>query len=38
MEKIYSAKLLEDAKEQAYKELEAEGADRDEIEFTIGRI
>ncbi|MCI8603885.1 MAG: KH domain-containing protein [Ruminiclostridium sp.] len=35
MEKIYSAKLLEDAKEQAYKELEAEGADRDEIEFTI---
>lgn len=35
MEKIYSAKLLEDAKEQAYKEFEAEGADRDEIEITI---
>ncbi|MCM1054243.1 MAG: KH domain-containing protein [Bacteroides sp.] len=35
MEKIYSAKLLEDAKEQAYKEFEAEGADRDEIDITI---
>lgn len=35
MEKIYSAKLLEDAKEQAYKDFEAEGADRDEIEITI---
>lgn len=35
MERIYTAKLLEDAKEQAYKEFEAEGADRDEVEFTI---
>lgn len=35
MEKIYSAKLLEDAKEQAYREFEAEGADRDEIDITI---
>lgn len=35
MEKIYSAKLLEDAKEQAYKDFEAEGADRDEVEITI---
>lgn len=35
MEKIYSAKLLEDAKEQAYKDFESEGAERDEIEFTI---
>ena len=35
MERIYTAKLLEDAKEQAYKEFEAEGADRDEVEITI---
>ncbi len=35
MERTYTAKLLEDAKEQAYREFEAEGADRDEIEFTI---
>lgn len=35
MEKIYTAKLLEEAKEQAYREFEAEGADRDEIEITI---
>lgn len=35
MEKIYSAKLLEDAKEQAYREFEAEGADRDEVDITI---
>lgn len=35
MEKIYSAKLLDDAKEQAYREFEAQGADRDEVEFTI---
>lgn len=35
MEKIYSAKLLEDAKEQAYREFETEGADRDEVDITI---
>lgn len=35
MERIYSAKQLEDAKKQAYEEFEAEGAERDEIEFTI---
>lgn len=35
MEKIYTAKLLEEAKEQAYSEFEAQGADRDEIEITI---
>lgn len=35
MERTYTAKLLEDAKEQAYKEFEAEGADRDEVEITI---
>lgn len=35
MEKIYTAKLLEEAKEQAYSEFEAQGADRDEVEITI---
>lgn len=35
MEKIFTAKLLEDAKEQAYREFEDQGADRDEIEITI---
>lgn len=35
MERTYTAKLLEDAKEQAYREFEAEGADRDEVEITI---
>ncbi len=35
MEKIYTAKLLEDAKEQAYSDFEAQGADRDEVEITI---
>lgn len=35
MEKIYSSKLLDDAKEQAYRDFEAEGADRDEVEITI---
>ncbi len=35
MEKIFTAKLLEDAKEQAYREFEEQGADRDEIEITI---
>lgn len=35
MEKIYSAKLLEEAKEQAYSEFEALGADRDEVQITI---
>ena len=35
MEKIYTAKLLEDAKEQAYREFEAMGADRDEVQITI---
>lgn len=35
MEKIFTAKLLEDAKEQAYREFEEQGADRDEVEITI---
>lgn len=35
MEKIFSAKALEDAEEQAYSEFEAQGADRDEVEITI---
>lgn len=35
MERTYTAKVLEDAKEQAYREFEAEGADRDEVEITI---
>ncbi|MBD5080929.1 MAG: KH domain-containing protein [Ruminococcaceae bacterium] len=35
MEKIFTAKLLEDAKEQAYLEFEEQGADRDEVEITI---
>lgn len=35
MEKIYTAKLLEEAKEQAYREFEELGADRDEVQITI---
>lgn len=35
MEKIFTAKLLEDAKDQAYREFEEQGADRDEVEITI---
>ena len=35
MEKIYTAKLLDEAKEQAYSEFEALGADRDEVQITI---
>ena len=35
MEKIYTAKLLEEAKEQAYREFEEMGADRDEVQITI---
>ncbi len=35
MEKIFTSKLLEDAKEQAYREFEEQGADRDEVEITI---
>lgn len=35
MEKIYTAKLLEEAQEQAYREFEAMGADRDEVQITI---
>ena len=35
MEKTYTAKLLEEAKEQAYREFEEMGADRDEVQITI---
>ena len=35
MEKVYTAKLLEEAKEQAYREFEELGADRDEVQITI---
>lgn len=35
MERVYTSKSLEDAKEQAYKEFESEGADRDEVEITV---
>ncbi len=35
MEKIYTAKLLEDAKELAYSDFEAQGADRDDVAITI---
>ena len=35
MEKIYTAKLLEEAEEQAYREFEEMGADRDEVQITI---
>ena len=35
MEKIYTAKLLEEAQEQAYREFEEMGADRDEVQITI---
>lgn len=35
MEKIFTSKLLEEAKEQAYREFEEQGADRDEVEITI---
>lgn len=35
MEKIFTSKLLEDAKERAYREFEEQGADRDEVEITI---
>lgn len=35
MEKIYTAKLLEDAKELAYNDFEAQGADRDDVAITI---
>ena len=35
MEKIYTAKLLEEAQEQAYREFEELGADRDEVKITI---
>ena len=35
MEKIYTGKLLEEAQEQAYREFEEMGADRDEVKITI---
>ena len=35
MQKEYTAKLLEEAKEQAYREFEEMGADRDEVQITI---
>lgn len=35
MEKTYSAKTLEEAKEKAYSEFEAQGALRDDVEFII---
>ena len=35
MENIYTAKTLEEAKEQAYNELEAQGADREDIDFEV---
>ena len=35
MEKIYTAKALDEAKEQAYAEFAAEGADRDDIDIEV---
>lgn len=35
MEKIFTAKQLEEAEEQAYSEFEAQGADRDDVQITI---
>ena len=35
MENIYTAKTLEEAKEQAYSEFAAQGADRDDIDFEV---